>query len=216
MASISFFAGEDFTINALAGSGIGFYGDDGFGTSVRVSEWQGRTFITDSTGTAEGPEVDNCKYVDPTGVVLGQAGAGILLSQIPNYLATLNIRFEHDEAVKVQNAQLQIYDRVDPDSPASGVTTAVYEVVHPGTGQSADGSGGPGNVLVSGEHSWYMFVGDTPTDPIDLSASPGTSGLSPSGEDTIDTRHDWFLALSASPDEIGSKLFGGFVSLEYL
>jgi hypothetical protein len=37
-ASINFLAGEDFVIQSLSGSGLGFYGDDGFGASVRVGE----------------------------------------------------------------------------------------------------------------------------------------------------------------------------------
>jgi hypothetical protein len=38
-----------------------------------------------------------------------------------------------------------------------------------------------------------------------LVASPGTSGFSPNGVGTIDTQHDWYVALSASPDSVGSK-----------
>jgi hypothetical protein len=50
-----------------------------------------------------------------------------------------------------------------------------------------------------------------------LIASPGTSGLSPSGADTVDVQHDWYVAISGSPDSIGSKTqYGLYVSLEYL
>jgi cytochrome c5 len=213
--AIGFYAGSDFAINDLAGSGLGFYGSGGFGASVLVSEWQGRTFITNSAGTAQGPEVDNCKYLNPTGVILGQAGSGIKLNQIPNYLATLNVRFTNDVPVKTQNVVVRTYDRSNIANPASGVTVAAYEVVHTGTGQTADGSGGPGTPTVSGQHGWVTMAATGMT-TMALTASPGTSGLRPSGSNTTDTRHDWYLALSASPDSIGSKLFAGYVSLEFL
>jgi hypothetical protein len=34
--TVGFFAGSDFQINDLSGSGLGFYGDSAFGDSVRV------------------------------------------------------------------------------------------------------------------------------------------------------------------------------------
>jgi hypothetical protein len=69
-----------------------------------------------------------------------------------------------------------------------------------------------------------------------FTASPGPSGLNTSSDDTLaaddgaylnwiaqsgascrSTRHDWYIALSASPDSIGSKTdFGLYFTLEYL
>lgn len=214
--AIGFWAGTDFLVNDLAGSGLGFYGDSGFGASVQVSTWQGRTFITNANGTVQGPEADNCKYLNPTGVVLGQSGSGIGLNQIPNYLSTLNVRFTNDTAVRTQNVQLSIYDRTSPTNPASGVTTAVYEVSHLATTQTTTGSGGPGTPTISGAHAWKIFTTST-TGTMQMTSSPGTSGLRPSGSSTTDTRHDWYLALSASPDSIGSKTaYGVYISLEFL
>lgn len=205
-AEITFWAGEGSAINALSGSGLGFYGDGGFGASVQVGAWQGRTFITNAAGTAQGPEVDNVKYLNSTGCILGQSGSGILLTQIPNYLASLEVRFNYDTSVKVQNATFRAYDRVSASNPASGVTLAACEVIHTGTTQTADGSG---------DSTWTIFT-PTGNTPMDLVASPGTSGLSPNGSNTTDTQHSWYIALSASPDSIGSKTFGGYCSLEYL
>lgn len=205
--TVSFLAGTDFTINDLAGSGLGFFGSAGFGASVEVSSWQGRTFITSANGTVQGPEVDNCKYTSSTGVILGQAGSGITLNKVPNYLTTLNIRFTNDSSVKVQNAKVYIYDRTTTTSPASGVTTAVANIVHPATSQTATGSG---------DTTWTIFA-TTGGGPLSLVASPGTSGLSPSGSNTYDTQHDWYLIISASPDSIGSKtLYGLYFSAEFL
>ena len=55
---------------------------------------------------------------------------------------------------------------------------------------------------------------------VPLSDSPATSGEhagTGSGSVVTDTQHDWFIAISASPDSIGSKTsYGLYVSLEYL
>lgn len=214
-AEIAFYGYDGASLLTLAGSGIGFYGDDAFGDPIAVSEWNGRTFRTNSAGTAEGPELWNHKYVDATGVILGQTGSGILLKQIPNNQCT-NIRFTYDTAVRVQNATIRAYDRVTPTSMPTGITVAMYNVVHTGTTQTADGSGGPSQPLTSGQHRWWIFSNGNGTGAMPLVDSPGTSGLSPSGSYTTDTRHDWYVSTSVSPSTIGAKSFGAFVSLEYL
>src|SRR5579885_3039803 len=104
-----------------AGSGLGFYGANGFGTSVSVGAYQSRTFITDSTGTIQNAECNNCQYAGSGFVTLGQAGSGVPLTCVPNGQATLEIRFTNDTAVKCQNPQLIIYDRVSVNNTASGV-----------------------------------------------------------------------------------------------
>ena len=206
MALIQFLAGENFVINDLSGSGLGFYGDGGFGASVQVGNYQGRTYITNGAGTTQGAEVDNIKYANTASGIIGQAGSGIALRCIPNYQATLGIRFTHDSSVKVQNAELRIYDRSNVDNGASGVTTKVAEIIHPDITQDNNGSG---------DTTWLTPAGSAVT--VELVDSPGRSGLSPNGPDTQDTQHDWYAALSASPDSIGSKtLYGLYVSLEYL
>lgn len=213
MATWSFYAGENSNIHTLVGSGLGFFGDSGFGYSVEIGGWQGRTFITDSGGTIQGPEADNVRVlvvndtIVPTGCILGQSGSGINLLQVPNERATLNIRLTHDTPVRVQNVQLRIYDRVASGNPASGVTTAVAEIIHPDTVQNLNGSG---------SSSW-TFCSPTGTPTISLISSPGTSGLRPSGSSTVDTRHDWYLALSASPSALGTLTqYGLYVRCEYL
>jgi hypothetical protein len=208
-AVITFLAGKDFTIQDLAGSGLGFYGDAGFGASVPVGSWQGRTFITNGAGTTQGPEGDNVKFLNAGSGILGQTGSGIALTCIPNYQATLNIRFNYDTAVKVQNSTLRIYDRSNPDNPASGVTTKVAEVIHPGITQANTGSG---------DTTWLTPGGSGST--VSLAPSPGVSGMFAGNGNNgqwTDTQHDWYVAISASPDSIGSKtLYGLYISLEYL
>ena len=204
MATLAFYAGEEFLINNLSGSGLGFYGG-GFGYSVAVGEYQDTTFITNSTGTAEGPQVDNIKYLNTASGIVNSAGSGIALTAIPNYLSTLNIRFTHGSAITTQNAKFRVYDRSSINNSPSGVTCKVAELIHPDTTQTNNGSG---------DATWTTVFGSGSI--MDLTASPGVSGVSENGPSTQATQHDWYLALSASPDSIGSKLFAGYVELEYL
>lgn len=204
-ALISFYAGEGNSIANLSSSGIGFYGDGGFGYSIPIGSYNGRSFITDSTGTSQGAEIDNCKYQSTSGVIVGQTGSGITLLSLPNYLATLNVRFTNSSAVKVQNAKAYGYDRYSKNNNPSGVTLYAAQIIHPSIVQTATGSG---------DSLWVNIKGSGTT--LGLAASPGTSGLSPNGPNTSDTQHDWYLALTASPTSVGAKEFGLYVELEYL
>ena len=207
MASIDFYA-DSFAVQNLSGSGLGFYGSS-FGASVNVGEYQTTTFITNGNGTTQGPQVNNVKYVNSMSGIVGSATSGILLTSIPNYLATLNIRFTHSSAVQVQNAKLRIYDRSGINNPASGVTTKVAELIHLGETQTNVGSG---------DTTWVTPAGSSII--MDLSPSPGLSGtLAGNGTNSTASasRHDWYTVISASPDSVGSKtLYGLYVSLEYL
>ena len=140
-----------------------------------------------------------------TTVEANGAGSGIALTALPNYLSTLNIRFNHSSAVQTQNAKLRIYDRANIVNDPSGVLCKVAEIIHPGQTQINDGSG---------DSSWNTPTGSSVI--MDLVSSPGLSGLSPNGIGTIDLNHDWYTAISASPSSIGSKTFGLYVELEYL
>lgn len=204
MAAINFYAGENFGIDNLAGSGLGFYGG-GFGFSVAVGEYQDSTFITDGNGTSQGPQVDNIKYMNTQSGIVNGASSGVNILNIPNYLASLNARFTHSTAVKTQNAKLRIYDRSNINNPASGVTCKVAELVHPSTSQLVTGSG---------SSVWQTPTGSSVV--MSLTASPGISGQRPNGANTSATDHDYYFAISASPDSIGSKTnFGLYMELEY-
>ena len=76
MAAINFYAGENFSIANLSGSGLGFYGG-GFGFSVAVGEYQDSTFITDGNGTSQGPQVDNIKYMNTQSGIVNGASSGV-------------------------------------------------------------------------------------------------------------------------------------------
>ena len=110
--------------------------------------------------------------------------------------------------MRTQNAKIRIFDRVNINNDPSGVTQKVAELIHPATSQAVTGSG---------DTSWSEPVGSSVI--LDLADSPGESGEF-AGNGTVSTydddRHDWYLALSASPDSIGSKLYALYVELEYL
>lgn len=206
MASLDFYA-DDFGIQNLNGSGLGFYGA-GFGNSVPVGEYQTTTFITNGAGTSEGPQVNNIKWTHAGSGEINGSGQSKKLTEIPNYLATLNPRFTHGSAVQVTNVKARIYDRSNIDRGASGVTTKMAELIHPAVTQSDTGSG---------DTTWATPVGSSVI--VSLAPCPGLSGLyagNGSNSTVSATRHDWYLAISASPDSVGSKtLYGFYMELEY-
>lgn len=244
MATIKFYGNLTTATNAAgtyidhASSGIGFFGGD-FGLSVPVDSFQDTTFVTNSDGTAQAQKLNNTKYASESGVKHNTQNE-IDNEAMPNYYAPLNIRFEHTEPVRVKNCQLRIFDRSDITKNASGVTTAVYEIRHPLDVEGAStalrhrGNG-------AGNHGWTTFMWDGVSDnevtPMSFTESPGVSGINGNDSDgtavenpllgiagaTTDgaahqaIRHDWYAALSASPDGIGSKTdFGLYFTVEYL
>jgi len=208
MAAINFyiFTEGDWNIDA-SGSGLGFYGATGFGASVPVGQWQGTTYVTDGNGTIQGPMASNVKWIHAnSGQLTGSVD--LPLRYIPNYQSTLNIRFTHGSAVQAQNVIMRIYDRNNINVAASGVTTKTAEIVHPSVSQA---------VLGSGDASWRTPAGSGVTQA--LHQSPGESGHYAGAGSSVheSVRHDWYLALSASPNSIGSKTaYGLYCSLEYL
>jgi len=180
------------------GSGLGLFGTGGFAKSVVVGAYQDTTYVTDRYGATQGAQVNNVKYIHPSSGEL--AGSVVLdLQKIPNYQSTLNIRVTNSTAIRVENVNLYIYDN-DPNStnnPASGVVCKVAEIIHLGTDQAVTGSG---------DTTWYTPTGSSVIMP--LSQSPGISGLyagNGTSSTRSDTTHDWYVAISASPNSIGAK-----------
>ena len=204
--SVDFYVGDGFgeyNLN-LGGSGLGFYGDGGWGYSIEVGQYNGRTFVTDGNGVVHGGEGQNIKYFAPNSGILGQVGSGINLLSIPNSQSTLNIRFSSDTALQVQDAYIRLYDRSNVLNAPSGVTSKIAEIIHPYATQNATGSG---------SNTWFA------SNYLDLADSPGMSGWKAPGSGSIvaDTRHDWYVGISASPNTIGSKTqYGLFFSCSYL
>jgi hypothetical protein len=212
MAEIKFYAanglGGAFDID-MAGSGLGFFGSGGFGASVAVGDYQENTYVTDGNGAVQGPQSNNVKWTHANSGELS-GGTNLHLLDIPNANATLNPRFTHSTAVKVQNVELRIYDRTSIDVGASGVTTKACELLHPSNTQSG--------LLGSGESTWTTPAGSGVV--LTMAQSPGESGLyAGNGSSSVheDTRHDFYVILSARPDSIGSKSqYSLYFALEYL
>jgi hypothetical protein len=205
-AAITFMGGLNAFSN-LNGSGLGFYGAS-FGTSVQVGQYQDSTFVTDGNGTVQGPATNNCKWASSSGVKWRNVAGDIRIQALPNQSGSVQVRFTYDTPVKTQNAQARIFDRVNKDNDPVGVTAMVAELVHPDLVVTLPGS-------PSGSATWVNAKGSGTV--LTLTASPGYEGARPSGVDTIADTHDWYLAMSASPDSIGSKTsFGLYVELEYL
>lgn len=243
MAEIKFYANEtsiagggaSTEIKHTSGSGLGFFGG-GFGISVPVGQFQDTTFVTNGDGTASGIRCKNTKYTSASGVSANGANA-IGLSGMPNYYAPLNIRFTHTEPVRVQNCKLRIFDRNDISKQASGVTTKVYECRHPHPVEAHNGQSGTLAFRGVTGFGWSEFDPTEAQFDLSFTPSPGMSGLNTSAAETLPSgladgtinwltnqgvahesaRHDWYVALSASPDSIGSKTqYGLYFTLEYL
>ncbi len=209
-AAITFYAGQGAgTWVNLNASGMGFFGTT-FGTSVQVGQYQDTSFITTATGSAEGPQATNNKFITSTGVSV-DGDVTVLPSAVAVNSGTMNVRFTFDSAVKTQNGEIRIYDRTTITNGATGVTTQVVQYVNGGSGVTSSGT-----PLAPASHpGWVAPYGSGITVP--LLNSAGSGGLSPSGADTQDIRHDWYVGMSATPINIGSKeLFGIYVQLEYL
>lgn len=161
MAQITFSVLDVSVLNVSDGSGLGFYGAGGFGSSVALDAYQDRTFVTNALGNDPGPAARNIKYVSPASGIMQAVSPQVdKLAYMNGSEATLIINFDHSSAVKVQNAQLRIYDRGNINNPASGVNTKVAEIVNfNGSGSVAswlaDAGTETADVVGSGDALWW-------------------------------------------------------------
>ena len=161
MAQITFSILDISQLNLADGSGLGFYGPNGFGTSVALDDYQDRTFATNAGGNNPGPAARNVKYTDPaSGIMQAVEPTGTKLLNMNGSEATLVINFNHDSSVQVQNAQLRIYDRGNINNPATGVKVKVAELINfNGSGSVTGWLANAGNdittVTGSGDALWW-------------------------------------------------------------
>lgn len=208
MAELNLYVGEDQLVPT--GSGIGFFGNGGFGAAISVGGFNGRTFVVNPSGTIDGFEANNNQRSSSSGVIQGQSGSGISLVSLPNTLATLNIRFTHTQVVNTQNVLFFVYDGTltggvpNKNNDPSGLTAYCAEIRHNDERQIANGLG---------DSVWLDTHGATSLPLID---SPATSGLRPLGASSVDTRHDWYVSMSVSPTQFGDKFFGILLETEFL
>ncbi len=204
MSEVNMYIAET-DVSIGTGEALGFYGYSGFGSSLSLNEFNGRTFVTDTAGSIAYEECDNCRRTSASGVIIGQTGDGINILNLPNYLATINLRFTHPQAVLIQNARLIAFDGSDTGNAPTGLNVYGAEIIHTSKLQTATGTG---------DSVWTLMQGSAVQ--LNLVDSPGTSGISPLGPATTDTRHDWYVALSVSPTIPGDKSFGFRIDLEYI
>ena len=238
MAAITFYANisgagssaDGQLMNHSGGDALGFFGPS-FGVSIPIGGQQDSTFVTSSDGATPGSQLNNTKWED-TNKTKSNTVTDVSLTNLPNYLAPLNIRFEHSEAVMVQNCKLRIFNRSDINTHADGVTTYVYECRHP-SDQSVAGSLAMHGIS-SSDGNWTVYDGIGDVEDMILSNSPGHRGTNTSTEDESGDpnslgflsregvthralRHDWYMATGCSPATIGSKTaYGMYFSCEYL
>lgn len=216
-AAIDFYGGEGagvWTLITGADTGVGFFGAT-FGNSVQVGEYQDTTFISKKNGSTSGAQLTNCKYDTSDGIgIIINGDVAVVPSAVPINSGTMNIRFtfsDNDTVVQTRACELRIFDRSTITNGATGVITQVLQIVNGGSGVSSSGTA----EAPASHTGWIAPSGSGVT--MALLSSAGSGGLSPSGTNTVDTRHDWYTCLSATPISIGSKeLFGLYVQLEYL
>ncbi len=198
-----YYAETDVKINT--GEALGFFGSEGFGDPLSLGEYNGRTFVTTTNGSTPYEECDNCRKISSSELIVGQEGSGINLRNLPNYLATINLRFTHPQAVLVQNIRLIAFNGTDQDVSPSGLDVYGAEIIHTSRFQSVTGVG---------DASWLKMQGSGV--PLNLVDSPGISGISPLGPATADVRHDWYVAFSVTPTVPGDKTFSFRADVEYI
>lgn len=184
----------------ISSSGVGAFGSGGFGVSVPVGEYQGSTYVTNSAASLQGPALSNVKYVHANSGLV--AGTTLLnLRAIPNSQSTFEIRITNDSAISLQNSRLYVTERTSTTGVPAGVTTQVAEIDHTGVAQDNVGLGNTAWTSAAGSGT-YLALGN----------SPGPSGQS-SGANTL---HSYYIALSMSPNSVGSKTATARFQTEYL
>jgi len=193
--------GHDLSLD-LTGKGLGFFGSQGSGDPIQRDTWQGSTYVVEN----------DVPYAQVNNIIYYNAGSGLVdgelllpLTSIPNYQSTINIRFERNTPTHVMYAKCNLYDGVNIETAPYGIQARVAEVIHTTKAQIGGGSGDA-----------YWHVAST-GEFIDLANNPGPNGeyvdrYSFSGYYS----HDWYLAISVSPEQVGSKHAGLYVYLEYL
>jgi len=195
------YIGKDFAID-VEGKGLGFFGVQGSGDTLEAGEYQKTTYIVD--GETPYAHINNITYYnESSGLIDGELVAN--LREIPNYEATLNIRFQESENTRVLNAKYNFYNGDDLTEYPLGWTIKTAEIAHIGLIQDFTGVGDVSwNTASTGEF-------------IDLYNNPGHSGAYVGGFAWIPyLRHDWYIAISVAPQQVGSKTAGLYVYLEYL
>lgn len=177
---------------------MGFFGLAGAPSSpVIVGQYQDRTHVTDNAGTDFGVMI-NVKFTGASDAsVSGVSFPNI--EDLPGASGTLLLRFREaaDTLVVTQNGLFRAIAFV-ADEPNTGVRPSDIEI------QAFAAADTHGN---AGDSSWTQIADGT----------AGGSDLSLSNQTGETSVHDYVVAVSATPQTIGTKTaFGFFVQIEFL
>jgi hypothetical protein len=231
MPIFKFYAGDGLSTNennliaTSAGSGLGFFGANGSGTSVQVASYQDTTYVTDANGANPVRGCNNIKYLTSSTAKISNGNQTLNITGITNAQATLQIRFQQDNGganIKTQNVKVWPYDRNASINWPSSVYVQLVELQHTGVNNVGEPTySGSTSVLWKTFHydpdlvtGGYVY-GNPASSGLTLYPSPGQTGSHPLNTNSTGLYHDWYLGISASPDTIGSKNFGLWVELEY-
>lgn len=183
---------------------IGFFGAGGPGGipfAVLVNSYQNKTFITSSSGNNLGVapfgvrgsgQLTNVKFITTSTIKVNDDGTTNLLL-LPEVSGTLLIRFESGSSVQTQNALLRAVN-LTATSGVSSETALVTNIDIRAAEASKD-------------TTWTQIGGNTATD----------NRLFLDDHGTANTRHDFHVALSASPEAVGRRNdWGLFFYVEFL
>lgn len=184
---------------------LGFYGA-GENEHVEIGEYQTKTFLVDKGGTVGEVQCRNVTYASDTTGYVDHVQTPVNLRNIPNYQATLNIRLLQPEDVFVALAEAKFYNGYDENIPPDGLNIKVAELRHTNTRLNVVAGGSDSEWFDAENGEWFR-----------LTQSPGERGVKSNSFGLwVGDQHDWYLAISVSPEEIGSRVFGLQVRLEYI
>lgn len=185
-------SGWDLTISGT-GNRIGFCGST-FGSSVGVDEWQDSTWVTNDTMTANYGQINNNKYISSTELDTNSSGTRTLTSGVVALVdCTLRISFEEDESATATSVtRFYAYNGIVPTTPPPGISVVGFE---------CDTASGGGNYLninkdteETGGAAWNTSFG-----------IGGSSNKLILADESAISVHQWFLGISASPQNVGLK-----------
>ena len=176
-------ANEILPAESGASDTLGFFGAN-FGFSIRVGEWNNTNFVTDDIGTTNFGQVPNLRFANISGAFVASELTATELLEVDNSEATLRITLSTDSSVGTQNSAFRAFDRVSIANPPSGVTVNAAEIIKPDP------------VRGSGDTNWTTIAG---TGDLDFTNQVAASSV-----------HQWYVAVTVSPDSIGEKTDLGF------
>ncbi len=186
--TIDWFGGDGANEIVPAESGsndtLGFFGAN-FGFSIRVGEFNNTNFVTDDNGVTNFGQAPNLRFANISGAFVASELTATELLEVDNTETTLRIRLNTDGSVGTQNSAFRAFDRVAIGNDPSGVTVRAAEMLKPSP-----------SIRGSGSVNWETIAGATDLSLFDQVAASSI--------------HEWYVALTVSPDSIGEKTDLGF------